>query len=178
MALENFGENWTNFLNLSNLGIEVQEVPGSGPLQAAHHQRIAINVEQSNVDVTNDQMQNDKTTSTGLFNSDDADCFPWFRPQINRLEVKAALNLSVNTIPFWICTFPITGFGISIYWALVYRLDCSMLLTINFYMDFMFLFHLVYNPVMYMCRSLEFRRAFKRFCQKWSPITCKVIPND
>ncbi len=41
----------------------------------------------------------------------DAECFPWMLPmrsKVNRLEVRAALNMFVNILPFGLCTFPVS----------------------------------------------------------------------
>jgi hypothetical protein len=46
-------------------------------------------------------------------------CFAWFhtRPKISRLEIRAALSLSINFLPVWLCTFPVTLNAIAIYWG-------------------------------------------------------------
>jgi hypothetical protein len=41
------------------------------------------------------------------------------RSKVNRLEVRAALNLSVNILPFWLCTFPLSCDIIALYWRCV-----------------------------------------------------------
>ena len=91
-----------------------------------------------------------------------AACFPALflpRDRINRLEISAALNLSINVLPFWVCTFPVTIHAISLYWCIRFGSDCTTMVEIGSYLRDLFLFHSVYNPVMYMTTSAEFRRA-------------------
>ena len=40
---------------------------------------------------------------------DDPLCFSWFfnRSKLNRQGIRAALSLSINMLPFWLCTFPV-----------------------------------------------------------------------
>ena len=107
------------------------------------------------------------------FESEGEDCFQWLpqlSPKISRLEIRAALNMSINTIPFWICTFPITCNGIALYWCIRFETNCSVIVGTNPYFRAMFLLHVIYNPVMHMFTSLEFRRALKRLIQKWFPV--------
>ena len=42
--------------------------------------------------------------------TDIVECFPWMsgRSKINRMEVRAALSMSINVLPFWLCTFPVS----------------------------------------------------------------------
>lgn len=90
-------------------------------------------------------------------------CFPaLFQPRdrISRLEISAALNLSINVLPFWVCTFPVTIHAISLYWCVRFGADCTTIVEIGSYLRDLFLFHSIYNPVMYMSTSAEFRRAF------------------
>ncbi len=43
----------------------------------------------------------------------DTQCFAWFhtRPNISRLEIRAALSLSINFLPVWLCTFRSINFS-------------------------------------------------------------------
>ena len=60
----------------------------------------------------------------------DSECFPWInrRSKINRLEVQAALNMSVNVLPFWLCTFPISCYAMRLYWCIRLESDCTFIL--------------------------------------------------
>ena len=88
-------------------------------------------------------------------------CFFWFtnRPKLNRLEIRAALNMSVNMIPFWLCTFPVTLNAIMIYWCFRLQIKCSFIQQTNPYLVDWFTVHTIYNPLMYMFTSIEFKRA-------------------
>lgn len=118
------------------------------------------------------EINNVQATATPLQTVPDissTDCFPWFhyiRPQINRLDIRAALSMSINILPFWVCTLPVTCNAIALYWC--YRLgsDCSIIFAINPYLRNMFLIHVIYNPAMYMLCSLEFRRALSRILRR------------
>lgn len=100
------------------------------------------------------------------------DCFPWVPPQYDRLEVRAALNMSINTILFSIFTFPVVCNAMSLYWCKRFEWECSLNVSLLPYLRYVFIFHVIYNPLMYMLGSHEFRRAFKRLIGKWLPITC------
>lgn len=122
--------------------------------------------------------QTDKIFSS-TFESEEGYCFQWMpqlKPQINRLEIRAALNMSINTIPIWIFTFPITCNGIALYWCTRLGTSCSFITITNPYLRNMFLFHAIYNPVMYMFSSMEFRRALRRLIEKWTPTSCRSAP--
>ena len=99
-------------------------------------------------------------------NSKAIDFFSWFRPKINALEIRAAITMSVNILPFWVCTFPVTCNAIALYWCIRLGHDCSIIFMINPFLRNMFLFHVIYNPMMYMLTSREFRRALSHFIQK------------
>ena len=92
---------------------------------------------------------------------DDTLCFSWFtnRPKLNRLEIRAALKMSVNMIPFLLCTFPVTLNSIMIYWCFRLQSKCSFNKLINPYLVDWFIVHTIYNPLMYMFTSMEFKRA-------------------
>jgi 5-hydroxytryptamine receptor 1 len=92
---------------------------------------------------------------------DDTLCFSWFtnRPKLNRLEIRAALSMSINMLPFWLCTFPVTVNGIAIYWCYCLQINCSVARRINPYLIDWFTIHTLYNPLMYMFTSKEFKRA-------------------
>ena len=97
-----------------------------------------------------------------------SECFGWFQNQskVNQLEIRAALILSVNILPFWICTFPVTCNAISLYWCVRLGTDCSTTFAIYPYIGNLFLFHSIYNPLMYMFFSGEFRRALAHWVWK------------
>ena len=105
-------------------------------------------------------------SSMGHF--DDSECFHWIhrRSNINRLEVQAALNMSVNVLPFWLCTFPVSCYAIGLYWCIRLEADCTVILLTWPYMWDFFLLHSIYNPVMYMLSSSEFRRALTHFTKR------------
>ena len=88
-------------------------------------------------------------------------CLPWFfnRPKLNRLEIIAALNMSINILPVWLCTFPVTLNAIMIYWCIRLEMNCPVIYRINPYIRDMFFFYNVYTPLMYMITSSEFKRA-------------------
>ncbi|XP_057369339.1 uncharacterized protein LOC130690340 [Daphnia carinata] len=97
-----------------------------------------------------------------------AGCFPWMqsRSKISRLEVQAALNMSVNVLPFCLCTFPVSSYAIGLYWCIRLEGDCSAILRTWPYMWNFFLLHSIYNPVMYMLSSSEFQRAILHTIRK------------
>ncbi len=75
--------------------------------------------------------------------------FPYWIPirsKVNRLEVQAALNLSVNILPFWLCTFPVSCYAIVVYWCIRLDANCDNIVAIwNYFWD-TFMLHSVYNP--------------------------------
>ncbi|KAI9558837.1 hypothetical protein GHT06_015626 [Daphnia sinensis] len=95
-------------------------------------------------------------------------CFPWMHSgsKVSRLEVQAALNMSVNVLPFWLCTFPVSCYAIGLYWCIRLEGDCSIILRSWPYMWEFFLLHSIYNPVMYMLSSSEFQRAILHIIRK------------
>lgn len=126
------------------------------------------------MDATGDalpQQLEDIGESAGYHQSGISDtmCFSWFfnRPKLNRLEILAALNMSVNILPVWICTFPVTLNAIAIYWCIRLQQNCPVIYQINPYLRDMFLFHNTYTPLMYMFTSTEFKRALIHFKQKF-----------
>ena len=88
--------------------------------------------------------------------------------KMNALEIRAAITMSVNILPFWICTFQVTCNAIALYWCIRLGHDCSIIFMINPYLRNMFLFHVIYNPMMYMLTSREFRQALSHFLKKRS----------
>ena len=61
-----------------------------------------------------EQLQADNAPGNAIANQldcelNDIDYFSWFfnRPKLNRLEIRAALSMSINMIPFWFCAFPL-----------------------------------------------------------------------
>ena len=105
---------------------------------------------------------------------DDPLCFSWFanRSKINRQEIRAALNLSINMLPFWLCTFPVTLNGIAIYWCVLLQSNCPIVYRINPYFTDWFIVHTLYNPMMYIFTSKEFKRALIHLKDK---MRCKII---
>ena len=98
-----------------------------------------------------------------------AECFPRMRmrSKVNRLEVRAALNMSINILPFWLCTFPVSCDIIALYWCI--RLNGDVCEVIDYFWPYLwnvFLLHSIYNPGMYMLSSYEFRRALPRATRK------------
>ncbi|XP_059352450.1 uncharacterized protein LOC132088202 [Daphnia carinata] len=102
-------------------------------------------------------------------NGTDTNCFSWFTHQkkLNRLEIRAALNMSINVLPVWLCTFPVTLNAIIIYWCIRFEKSCLINFRINPYLTDIFLCHTIYNPFMYMLTSTEFKRALVRIKQKF-----------
>ena len=92
---------------------------------------------------------------------DDPLCFSWFanRSKHNRQEIRAALSLSINMLPFWLCTFPVTLNGILIYWCVRLQSSCPTVYRMNHFLTDWFIVHTLYNPLMYMITSIEFKRA-------------------
>ena len=96
-------------------------------------------------------------------------CFSWARispNKINAFEIRAAITMSINILPFWVCTFPVTCNAIALYWCVRLEYDCSIIFTINPYFRNIFIFHGIYNPLMYMLTNREFRQALSRFFKK------------
>jgi hypothetical protein len=96
-------------------------------------------------------------------------CFSWFysRPKISRLEIRAALSMSINVLPVWLCTFPVTLNAIAIYWCFCLQINCPVIMQINPYITDLFLLDFIYNPLMYMSSSTEFKRALVRLKHKF-----------
>jgi hypothetical protein len=104
----------------------------------------------------------------------DTQCFAWFhtRPKISRLEIRAALSLSIIFLPVlprvWLCTFPVTLNAIAIYWGFRLGRSCPTLFRINPFICDLFLIQIVYNLLMCMYTSKEFKRALahlKQICK-------------
>jgi hypothetical protein len=109
-------------------------------------------------------------TSQPINNEDNIEWFPWKsnRSKISRLEIQAALNLSVNILPFWLCAFPVACYSITFFWCIRLETTCeTIVLTFIYFWD-VFLFHSIYNPIMYMTTCSEFRRALKHIAKKLS----------
>ncbi|XP_046638189.1 uncharacterized protein LOC124316340 isoform X2 [Daphnia pulicaria] len=109
-------------------------------------------------------------------NQDDTESFRMpGRSKISRLEVQAALNLSVNILPFWLCTLPVACYAIVSY--LCIQLDVNLdtiVVTWNYFWD-TFMLHSIYNPIMYMATCSEFRRALRHTAKKLSTKFCFVL---
>ncbi|KAK4014412.1 hypothetical protein OUZ56_026935 [Daphnia magna] len=101
-------------------------------------------------------------------NAAETPCFPWLynRPKFNRLEIRAAFSMSINVLPVWLCTFPVTVNTIFIYWCIRLETSCPIVFRLNPYLCDLFLFHTVYNPLMYTLTSTEFKRAVMHLKQK------------
>ncbi len=106
--------------------------------------------------------ENNQVPSSEIIENLDTECFPWIqvRSNINRLELRAALNMSVNILPFWLCTFPVSCCVMALYWCIRLEGNCENILLPWPYVWNLFLLHSIYNPLMYMCTSSEFWRAF------------------
>lgn len=86
--------------------------------------------------------------------------------KLNRLEIRAALNMSVNILPFWLCTFPVSCSVVVLYWCIRLEGECGSILLPWPYLWNLFLLHSIYNPVMYMATSSEFWRALVHITNK------------
>ena len=107
-------------------------------------------------------------TSQSVNNQDDIQSFARKsnRSKISRLELQAALNLSVNILPFWLCTFPVACYVIIDYWCIRLETSCDTVLsTYGNYFWNVFMFHSIYNPIMYMATCSEFRRALRHIAK-------------
>jgi len=93
---------------------------------------------------------------------------------IKRLEIRTALQLFINILPFWICTFPLSCCSMAMYWCIELRLNTSILYVAISYTRDLFLVHVIYNPVMYMCNSIEFQSAVVHLFQKLKGRCCKL----
>lgn len=116
-----------------------------------------------NEDDVNAQEENDDPRLPSSKDQTGTECFAWIpgRPKINRLEVRAALSMSVNVFPFWLCTFPVSCQAIALYWCMRLEADCYTTIYQNSsYLRELFMLHSIYNPLMYMITSCEFRKAF------------------
>lgn len=89
------------------------------------------------------------------------------RKRCNRLETRAALSFSINTLPFWLCTFPITLAGISLYWCVYLQLSCPVVVPTNRHLKHLFFIHHIYNPTTYVLTTKEFQRALVRFVSRF-----------
>ena len=98
----------------------------------------------------------------------DKNCFPWMqgRSKVSRLELQTTINMSINVLPFLLCTFPISCTSIAIYWCIQLGGDCSVLGQMMSYLRDAFLLHSTYNPLMYMFSSSEFCRALRHIAWK------------
>ncbi|EFX83679.1 hypothetical protein DAPPUDRAFT_301588 [Daphnia pulex] len=67
--------------------------------------------------------------------------------------------MSINVLPFWLCTFPVSCSVMAFYWCLRFKGNCDYILLPWPYLWNLFLLHSIYNPIMYMCTSSEFWRA-------------------
>lgn len=116
-------------------------------------------------------LQQDNRTSSQDPDSklNDISCHPWLQKQtkVNRLEIRAAFNMSINVLPMCLCTLPITLNAIAIYWCVRLQINAPILFFINPYLRDLFLIHSIYNPTMYMFSSTEFWRALLHFIEKW-----------
>ncbi|KZS17503.1 Uncharacterized protein APZ42_016373 [Daphnia magna] len=84
----------------------------------------------------------------------------------NRLEVQAAFSLSVNILPFWLCTFPLSCFSITTIWCTILGGNCGTFLLMWTYMWDIFMLHSIYNPLVYMITCHEFHRALCHIIRK------------
>ena len=81
------------------------------------------------------------------------------------MEVRAALSMSINVLPFWLCTFPVSCQSIALYWCILLESDCYSIYHMSFYLRDLFMVHSIYNPVMYTFIA-EFRRAIRHIAWK------------
>ena len=95
------------------------------------------------------------------------------RSKVNPLEVRSALSMSVNILPFWLSTFPVTCQAMALYWCMLLEANCYPLIFENSsYLRDLFMTHTIYNPLMYMFTSAEFRRAFFHIVWKLKKNMC------
>ena len=47
------------------------------------------------------------------------------------LEIRTALQLSANILPFWICTFPLSLSTIGVYWCIFFGVENTFLYKLN-----------------------------------------------
>ncbi|KAI9552853.1 hypothetical protein GHT06_020736 [Daphnia sinensis] len=155
-----------NFLQAS-VALRFFPAPSSNIFSGAEH-GIPQPVDQENPVITT---RIDQVTDLDM-NGTDAKCFAWLtnKKKLNRLEIRAALNMSINVLPVWLCTFPVTLNAIIIFWCIRLEKSCSINFRINPYLTDFFLCHTIYNPLMYMLTSTEFKRALARIKQK---VKCK-----
>lgn len=85
---------------------------------------------------------------------------------IQRLEIRTALQLCVNILPFWICTFPLSCCTMALYWCIRLKLNCSIIFIVIPYLRDMFLVHVIYNPICNMSTNAEFQRAVVHLFRK------------
>lgn len=163
MATNTVDINFCIFLDVNNHQFDAPDDRENAPAQQDHHLNETVQVA---------QQLSPGLTSAVNGGADDTNCFPWFQSQskLNRLEVRAALSMSINVLPVWLCTFPVTLNAIALYWCIQFENDCSTILYLNPYIRDLFLIHSIYNPMMYMSSSTEFRRALLRLVKK-----CKII---
>lgn len=104
------------------------------------------------------QSQNDRPSCDDRLGNE---CFSWIptRSKVNRLEVRAALTMSANIVPFWLCTFPVSIHALALYWCILLQADCYAVFHMTSYLRDFFMFHSIYNPVMFMVTNSEFQRA-------------------
>ena len=67
--------------------------------------------------------------------------------------------MSVNVIPFWLCTFPVSIHAIALYWCIRLESECNVAFGVIPYLRDFFMLHSIYNPLMFILASSEFRRG-------------------
>lgn len=94
---------WIVFSHKGFGGAEPKPVPEKISVAFAEHSAVALNENDACLHPDNYRLP---PAITHL----DTEFFPWMknRSKISRLEVRAALNMSVNILPFWLCTFPVS----------------------------------------------------------------------
>ena len=84
----------------------------------------------------------------------------------SNLEAKAALSLSIYVLPMWLFHFSHAFYAFSMFWCLKFGFDCRPLMGINVFFRNAYILYSLYNPIMYLSTSKEFRRAFGRLCAR------------
>ena len=111
----------------------------------------------------------DSLPATCVNNQELNACFSWAKigpNKINPLEIRAAITMSVNILPFLVCSFPVTCNAIALYWCIRLESDCLIIFTINPYFRNIFIFYGIYIPLIYMLTSREFRQSLSLFLKK------------
>lgn len=98
--------------------------------------------------------------------------------QLSKLEVRAALSLSINVLPMWLCHLPIAVSAIALYWCFYQHQsgDCGAIVQVNVWMKNVYFAHSLYIPCTYVITNREFHRAFNHSIRRrivfTPPLSC------